>query len=293
MLFIRLIFLSAIALYCFPSHGFGKEQLTGLPLFYWNEDPMINFGDYLSRVLVERIVETPLHCYVKKSKYQKKKLHAIGSIFYFAATDDVVWGSGINGKTLNKEAYDFTHLDIRSVRGPLTRKFLQENFQIECPEIYGDPALLFPYLFPEFKKKENPSIDYLIIPHYTDQSVFPKSNYHNVVYTTDPWREVLEKILDSRFVIASSLHALVIAEAYGIPARAFRIADSEHNHAFKYYDYYLGTQRPNFQFASSVEEALLMGGEPPIRCDLQKLYDAFPFEFWPNIQRKPLKFLCP
>ena len=44
----------------------------GLPLFYWNEDSTVNFGDYLSRLLVERIVNEPLKCYIKKSKKQKK-----------------------------------------------------------------------------------------------------------------------------------------------------------------------------------------------------------------------------
>ena len=262
----------------------------GLPLFFWNEDPTVNFGDFLSKVIVERIVDTPLKCYMKKGKAQDKKLLAIGSILYFAATDDVVWGSGVNGKILDKQFFEFTRLDVRAVRGPLTRQFLMENFQIDCPEIYGDPGLLFPYLFPEFEKKENPSIEYLIVPHYTDKIYFPKDEYENVIYTSEPWDLIVEKILDSKFVIASSLHAVVIAEAYGIPARVLRITESKHNHFLKYKDYYLGTNRPNFEYATSVEEALRMGGEPPFECDLKRLYAAFPFEFWPDTQFNPISF---
>ena len=157
-----------------------------------------------------------------------------------------------------------------------------EDLGIECPEVYGDPGLLFPYFFPEFKRKENPRYEYIIVPHYSDVQYFLKSDYENVVYTSEPWQEIIEKILNSKFVIASSLHAVIIAEAYGIPARLLRITDSRHNHILKYHDYYLGTNRPNFQFATSVEEALRMGGEPPFQCDLKKLYDAFPFEFWPT-----------
>jgi len=269
------------------SFSIGSHELA---LFYWNEDPTPNFGDVLSRVIVERIVGGPLKCYVKKGKYQDKKLLAIGSILFFAADDDVVWGSGVNGKTLHKKFYDFTKIDIRAVRGPITRQFILDNFHIDCPAIYGDPALLFPYLFPEFKKKENPSIPYLIVPHYTDREYFPKSEYENVVYTSEPWNKIVEKILDSRFVIATSLHAVVIAEAYGIPARVLRISESRHNHILKYQDYYLGTNRHSFQFATSVEEALSMGGEPPFQCDLKRLYEAFPREFWMTREFKQIDF---
>lgn len=256
----------------------------GLPLYYWNEKwqgrVFVNFGDYLSLKLVERIVGSPIRVYKKTPKKHEKKLLAIGSLFYFANDDDVIWGTGINGKTLNKKDYKFTHLDIRSVRGPLTRAFLMKHFHMDCPEIYGDPGLLIPYFFPEFKRKQNPSYDYIIIPHFTEEDLFLKEEWENVVYSTEPWDQIIEKILDSRLVIASSLHGIIVAEAFGIPARLLRV--TENNNIFKYQDYYYGTNRPNFRYATSVEEALEMGGETPFRCDLKKLYEAFPFEYWPS-----------
>ncbi len=269
-----------------PLFFFGE----GLPLFYWQEDPIENFGDVLSRVLVERIVETPLKCYVKRGKWHEKKLLACGSILSFAADHDVIWGSGVHGKVIDKKHYKFTQLDIRAVRGPITRAFLMCTFQIDCPEVYGDPALLFPYCFPEFKKQENPSIPYLIVPHYTDIELFPKSKYENVVYTSEPWQEIVQKILNSKLVISSSLHPIIIAESYGIPAKALRLTDNRHNPLLKFIDYYLGTNRHHFQFATSIEEALRMGGEPGFQCDLQRLYDSFPIEFWPGRKLKPLNF---
>ncbi len=261
------------AIFLFPLCSFAY----GLPLFWWGEDPEINFGDYLSLKLVERIVQSPVKNFRKPPKSNEKKLLAIGSILYFARDDDVVWGSGVNGKTLDKMNYSFSKLDVRSVRGPKTRQFLRENFEIDVPEIYGDPALLFPYFFTEFKKKEVPFYDYIVIPHYKDRNLFPKS-LPNIVYPTEPWNQVVEKILDSKFVISGSLHGIVIAEAYGIPARYLRVSEKEN--IFKYQDYYLGTCRPNFQFACSIEEALEMGGESTCICDLQKMYEAFPFEYW-------------
>lgn len=269
-------------------HSFWKRtaQIEGLPLYYWKENVsfmppnFINFGDYLSLKLLEKIVDGPIRVYQKGSLINERKLLAIGSILTFARNNDVIWGSGINGKVLDLKHYKFTDLDVRAVRGPLTRDFLMKNFNIQCPDVYGDPALLIPYFFPEFKRKENPSYDYIIIPHYSEQRLFPKDQYENVVYPTEPWDTVIEKILASKFVIASSLHGIIVAEAFGIPARVLRI--TTHEPLFKYEDYYLGTNRPDFQVAFSLEEALNMGGERPMQCDLKKLYGAFPFEFWPN-----------
>ena len=252
----------------------------GLPLYYWQQKNYVNFGDYLSLKLLERIVNDPICVYKKEPNVFEKKLLAIGSILYFANEGDVIWGSGINGKKPDKNEYKFSQLDVRAVRGPLTREFLKTNFDIEVPEIYGDPALLIPYFFPEFKKKENPKYDYLIIPHYSEVNIFPKNKRDNIIYPTEPWNLIIEKILDSKFVISSSLHGIIVAEAFGIPARFLRVTENEP--LIKYQDYYYGTNRPNFKFATSVEEALLMGGEKPFECDLKKLYESFPFEFWPK-----------
>jgi pyruvyltransferase len=256
-----------------------KRRSCDLPLYFWIEQKIgPNFGDIISLKLVERIVNKPVRVYQKQQHVKEKKLLAIGSILTFAAQDDVVWGSGINGKWMNLKYYKFTNLDVRAVRGPLTRDFLMKHFNIACPETYGDPALLLPYFFPEFKRKEKPSYEYLIIPHYSEQHLFPKELYKNVVYPTEPWDIVLEKILDSAFVIAGSLHGIIAAEAYGIPARMLRVTENEH--IFKFQDYYLGTGRPDFQIAYSLEEALRLGGEKQAICDLLKLYQAFPCEFW-------------
>jgi pyruvyltransferase len=283
---LRHLFLAILASCTQITFADTQSPSEGLPLYYWNEQwhgrVFENFGDILSLKLVERIVGGPVRIYKKGQKPPEKKLLAIGSLLYFANDNDVLWGTGTNYKFTNKKDYKFSALDIRATRGPLTRQFLWDTFQIPCPEIYGDPALLVPYFFPEFKKKQDPAYDYIIIPHYSQEHLFLQEEWENVVYSTEPWNEIIEKILNSRFVISSSLHGIIVAEAYGIPARLL-ILDNEEP-LFKYYDYYLGTNRPNFQYATSIDEALEMGGEPPFECDLQKLYEAFPFEFWPNVE---------
>jgi len=263
---------------CAPQISVRAEDGVALPLFYWDAKTFVNFGDYLSVKIVEKMIEGPVEIYKKNPKVKRQKLLAVGSILYFAEDGDVLWGSG--SKSGKMAEYRFSQLDVRSVRGPLTRQFLIENFAIDVPEVYGDPALLLPYLFPEFQKKDNPSYEYLIIPHYSDVKMFPKSEYSNVVYPTEPWNEVIEKILDSKFVISSSLHGIIVAEAFGVPARWLRVSKGEP--LFKFHDYYLGTNRDPSTYATTIEEALSLGGEDPFECDLQKLYDAFPFDYFPK-----------
>lgn len=264
------------------------EIQEGLPLCYWHRKKAENFGDYLSLKIVERIVGRHVAPAITKKEMEQHKLLAIGSILILANEGDVVWGTGMNGKRMDLSLYNFENLDVRAVRGPLTRNFILNNFNIDCPEVYGDPALLIPYLFPEFKKKKNPEHEYVVIPHYTEEYLFPKCLFPNAVYPTESWDEVIKKILNSKFVISSSLHGLVIAEAFGIPARYLRL--SEHEPLYKYHDYYSGTNRPHFDYATSVEDALEMGGEPPQACDLKKLYQSFPFDCWPHVYPKDLIF---
>jgi len=82
-------------------------------------------------------------------------------------------------------------------------------------------------------------------------------------------------------VISSSLSGIIIAEAFGIPARLLRIENQSNTEdLFKYRDYYYGTNRFEFKCATSIEEALEMMGEPAPACDLEKLVKAFPFDLF-------------
>lgn len=45
----------------------------------------------------------------------------------------------------------------------------------------------------------------------------------------------------------------------------------------------------DFKYATTVEEALQMGGEPLPECDLDKLVLSFPFELYPKAVNPLLK----
>lgn len=163
----------------------------GLPLYFWDARPQFgfsNFGDDLSKVIIERMIgrEVPI-AVTPYSGHQK--LLGIGSILSYAQDNDLIWGTGVNGKTA-PECYQFTTLDVRSVRGPLTRQFLLEK-GISCPEIYGDPTLLLPLCFPEFQVTVSPSQEYVVIPHYSDEYLF--ENNPHLVSVKEPWSAVVQK----------------------------------------------------------------------------------------------------
>ena len=244
--------------------------LEAVPLFWWEPDNGTqNFGDHLSAVLIEKIVGKP----VQRASLEEHKLLAIGSILHFAREGDIVWGSGVNGKHPCPEDYPYRSLDVRCIRGPLTGSVLK-SLGVEAPVIYGDPALLFPQFFPEFQR--NPIREYVIVIHGSEEQRVP--NLDNIIFSTEPWQQVVQKIIESKFVISTSLHGLVIAEAFGIPARLLRITQNEP--LFKYADYYLGTGRQQFQYATTIKQALEMGGETPPICDLGQLLRVFPYELF-------------
>lgn len=262
------LFILAAMLLSAPLHS---EEAS---MYWWHSSWATNFGDDMSHVIVERILGRSVTYAPLDS--EKKLLFALGSILHFGRDGDVIWGSGFRENPLLENR--FHQLDVRAVRGPRTREFLLE-MGIDCPEVYGDPAVLMSHLFPEFKREE-PIYDYIIIPNIGELKCF--SLYKNVVLPICPWDEIVKKMLQSRLVISSSLHGIIVAESYGIPARLLKMTWIEP--LLKYQDYYESTGRPNFQYATSVQEALQMGGEEPSRIDIQPLLDSFPWDFFESAE---------
>jgi pyruvyltransferase len=169
------------------------------------------------------------------------------------------------------------NLDVRAVRGPATREFLIREYGIHVPETFGDPAMLLPVLFPELQRNTIPG-RIGIIPHFRNRGQFPDSSetVRVILPNQDPAKVVAE-ILRCEFVIAGSLHGIIVAEAFGIPARWLNNCADEPD--LKYFDYYASTQR-HPRFATTLKEAELLGGEAGIggRFNSQKLLNSFPSE---------------
>ncbi len=213
-----------------------------IPLFYWSEIKFIfkkkeNYGDLLSKYLVEKISGKEVKwVHPKKQswyKWNKTNHITIGSIIHHASKDSIVWGSGIIDKEQN-----IIKADFRAVRGPQTRKFLLD-LGYECPEVYGDPALLIPkYYYPEVEKKYKLGI----IPHYHDFKMVSE-NYKNdpeilvIDLMTLDIEEVTRQIISCEKTISSSLHGVIVSHAYGIPSIWVEFSNKIFGDGIKYIDY--------------------------------------------------------
>lgn len=260
-----------------------KNTISPIILGYY-ETRFSNFGDQLSKAIIEKILKRKIQAInLAKEKNISNKLIALGSIFHYAKNKDVIWGTGINPYwQKQKNIFSFfkplKNLDIRAVRGPLTREYILNNLKIDCPKIYGDPALLLPQLFPELKRKPKRTIG--IIPHIKDINLFAENP--NLISPSDDWKKVVKQILECKFIISSSLHGLIVAEAFGIPARWLNnksLPSYEKEGTFKYNDYYASTNRSLNDYATTIEQALKMGGKEKIKdFNYQALLDSFPYD---------------
>lgn len=244
-------------------------------LFHWAPgNGSVNFGDRLADIISRQMLAMQ-SLSLDDEVIRQERLFSIGSVLHFTKTGDHIWGTGWNGKIPEKE-FKARNLKVHAVRGPLTAEFLKSR-KIDVPEIYGDPALLIPHIFKN-RFKPNPEKDYVFVPNLHDLSLV--SDLPNVVSPLWGWNNVVESILKAKLVLASSLHGLIVAEAFGIPARYVRLTQTED--LFKYKDYYFGSGRTEseFKFANSIEEGIEMGGAPAIRYNPLPLMKAFPLALW-------------
>src|SRR5690349_6033070 len=97
-----------------------------------------NFGDLLGPLIVQRI--RAAQGLGRPARDGRVRLLTAGSIMRMARHGDVIWGTGVNGKSIGAQ-YSGLELDIRAVRGPLTREVLERNGH-RVPVVFGDPGLL-------------------------------------------------------------------------------------------------------------------------------------------------------
>lgn len=230
-----------------------------------------NFGDLLGPIIVEKLSEHP----IRRGAEPRTRLLTVGSIMHFSEPGDVIWGTGINGKVADPTGAA-PRLDVRAVRGPLTASALKD-VGTKVPDVYGDPALLWPGLWPkEFYLGTASFREVRVVPNLHDWPRF-RTDSRAINPCNANVHLVIAQIVNSSFIAASSLHGLIIAESFGIPARAL-LAGTESD--VKYQDYYLGTGRDGFRPARTVEEAIALGGEPSIRWSANSLIKAFPYDLW-------------
>lgn len=255
-------------------------------LYFWRPASGTNFGDELSwHIVLAMLRQQGLSAdrleRCRRYRFPRRRVFAIGSILHQCRAGDIVWGSGINGK-IGVQGYDFSGVEFRSVRGPLSR-LMVERHGGECPEVYGDPALLTPRLFPELAAATDRASRHpvTLIGNLNDEALgdMAQPSQANRVSPTLDWRSVTTEILSSDFVVSSSLHGIILADAYGIPCRPLQ---SLFESPFKYEDYFLSTGRCGVQAARDLDQALELGPVPAAQFDGDALFNAFPGDAFPK-----------
>jgi pyruvyltransferase len=235
-----------------------------IPLYWFGGVP--NFGDALSAVIVEAVSNGTA---VPVSRRARGKVLAVGSILDSLNDRDSVWGSGLIRDEPITPPRDVT---FHAVRGPLTR----ERLRAEVPEIYGDPAMLLPRFYtPRVEKRFAVGL----VPHFRDRDAIRIADPS--VATIDvqsDWRTVVDRIAQCETILSSSLHGLIVAEAYGIPAGWMVVTGKVQGEGFKFRDYYLSTSREALPPLSWDETLRRFTGylrEPP-HLDVEPLLKAWP-----------------
>lgn len=245
-----------------------------------------NFGDLIGPLLVERMVGDIASRGLESGP--ARVLVAVGSILHFAPPGSVVWGTGVNFKLATKLPLELNTIDFRAVRGPYSARAIAAGGAV-APRVFGDPALLLPRFMPELHQwSRTGSGELLVVPNLNDleaMSAVARVHGYAVLDPRGPLRSVLRAIAESGFVVGSSLHAVVIADALGIPAR-FVASNAEG--AFKYRDYLAGTGRPLAQIAPDVQTAVALGGHAATNIDLDALLEAFPRDLWGSARASAL-----
>lgn len=257
----------------------GSLPYATIDVEYWRPGGGVNFGDELSRVIVQLMLAKS-GVTIFDEVAEPRRLLAIGSILHLAHDGDVIWGSGVNGSVV-ENAHRYKSLSVRAVRGPHTREFLIKR-GIEVPTVYGDPGLLTQRLTgSRFSRLKEHSIG--IVPNLYDMHFIKENNIAGAfsdAIIIDPrrsWNAVVADICRCEFIVASSLHGLVIADSFAIPNRFVRFTEFEG--LFKYRDYYEGTGR-DLSVTSSIDEALSLGAVAPPVIDMDALEAAFPLDIW-------------
>lgn len=200
-----------------------------MKVFYFTSDKPVNIGDAISPFILDTFTK---HKPELANSDEENKLLLVGSLLDIVKNGDTILGIGSNKPNFVLEANDT--MRFISVRGPLTR------FQIkgaDVPKIYGDPALLLPLMYyPKIEKKKKTGL----VPHYVDKKYFPKDQ---IIDIEQDYKTFIDQILECDEVISSSLHGIVVAEAYGIPCKWILYGNEIEGGEFKYQDYFLGTNR--------------------------------------------------
>lgn len=245
-----------------------------------------NLGDDINLPLLETLLGRKVECVGDEVCMPRPGIMAVGSMFPWHRADGLyVWGSGVLEDTTRPIWGN--PIRVCAVRGPRTRQYLLAN-GIDCPEVYGDPALLLPLIYPSIRQHR---YKIGIIPHWRDiesphvQSFLQSHpDVHLINFVKyDTWQHVIDQICSCELIISSSLHGLILSDAYSIPNVFAQFSDEVEGGDYKYHDYMEGIGRKwqeplDFRKVINLQPAIRQSAlYQSIHFNPKPLLKAFPF----------------
>ena len=203
-----------------------------------------NWGDIVAPTIIKHFSNSN-NLVTTCKKIETPKIISIGSVMFAATYNDLIWGTGVIAET--QRLRPLNQDNIFATRGPKTRQFLM-NLGYSVPEIYGDPALLYPQIYnPEIKVTH----EWGIIPHYIDvnhpmvQTLVKRGVKFIDICAGE--KEFIDQLKSVKKVLSSSLHGLISADTYGIPNARINLTGKLAGGDFKFEDYALSVNRNHFR----------------------------------------------
>lgn len=250
--------------------------------YWWTGDGGNNWGDALNPILIQNLSgKKPILSEEIINLKNQDVYSVIGSVLDIISNKNlVVWGSGFISSS---SRFKVKPRKIYAVRGPLTRELII-NQGIDCPKVYGDPALLYPLFYkPETKKKYKMGI----IPHFADQNNQLINKFKNepdilIINILSRINEVVDNICCCEMIASSSLHGIIAADAYKVPSIWVEFSGNVIGSGFKFYDYFESVGRTNEKPLRITENTTIQNiydesRNYKIDIDLGKLIDVCPF----------------
>ena len=248
-----------------------------------------NLGDDLNFYLLRALSGKRVISYSSFYHFHKpvESIMAIGSTLdWMGNKNATVWGTGLMYPLGADDKCVFGRLV--AVRGKKTRDSLLQS-GIDCPEVYGDPALLMPLVYTPSVQKVKGRIG--IIPHNVDADnanvirLLKECGGKGVlihVRNYKSWHDVIDTIFSCEFIISSSLHGLILSDAYNIPNQWVSFSDLISGGNFKFEDYYSVVGKDACKLIitdkTSLSEILAKKSEyQKISFDMRPLLQACPF----------------
>jgi len=238
-----------------------------------------NFGDKLTPYIIEKI--SGKKCIWSPPESDILKYVVTGSILNWEIKNAICWGAGLANKD--------DHVNIEKVvatRGEIS-KYFSVLKGIENKIAVGDPALLLPRIYhPKVGKRYKLGI----FPHYIDTDIISYNLLSKLpddvilISALDGTEETIDNIRNCDKIISSSLHGLIVADAYGVPSRWVKFSDRILGDGTKYMDYHssigydTGTKPVDLRSDISIESLLAVECyRKELKINLDELWNCCPF----------------